>query len=292
MSHGDDGIRGYLEALESAGERGFAPYGWLYKSVMDGLLEQGFAEYAPPRAYKLSEKGKAELARLRAVQGKTEHGENRMNDDRQIAQYLALIDNSSRAMRPTSWMYKTLLAGLVCEGLALSTEGGFILSAAGKQMLDREREAQRMRDGEDSVGREAVSPGRSALDALEGCSVYVPTDPFTVGRMLEIARRGWAIQEDDRFSLSPAGASELARQRAEEEKRLGMYEMQERAGSAATRLRDIADRLSSVELNPRFDEEYKVKQWYRHFTSENFDQLDALVNALSAGFEEKIGKEL
>lgn len=50
----------YLQCLKGAGDRGFAPVGWLYTNVMEGLCQKGFARRAGG-AFVLSALGTAEL---------------------------------------------------------------------------------------------------------------------------------------------------------------------------------------------------------------------------------------
>ncbi len=51
----------YLQALEGAGDAGFAPMGWLYGSVMLGLCEKRFAYSDSNRHFRLTITGMKEL---------------------------------------------------------------------------------------------------------------------------------------------------------------------------------------------------------------------------------------
>lgn len=51
----------YLQSLQGAGDRGFAPVGWLYLSVMRGLCLKGFAYSDGHNCFRLSGDGRAEL---------------------------------------------------------------------------------------------------------------------------------------------------------------------------------------------------------------------------------------
>lgn len=61
----DTGAIPYLQALEGAEVRGFAPIGWLYTSVMIGLVEKGFARADGNNHFRLSALGRAELEKHR-----------------------------------------------------------------------------------------------------------------------------------------------------------------------------------------------------------------------------------
>jgi len=50
----------YLQCLKGAGNHGFAPVGWLYTNVMEGLCEKGFARRSGG-AFVLSARGADEL---------------------------------------------------------------------------------------------------------------------------------------------------------------------------------------------------------------------------------------
>lgn len=69
MSEADDKNRGsrvYLEALEKAGEKGFAPIGWLYTGVMSLLMRGGLASMDGSGCFFLNQEGAALLARWRS----------------------------------------------------------------------------------------------------------------------------------------------------------------------------------------------------------------------------------
>lgn len=51
----------YIECLIGAGPKGFAPVGWLYRCVMDGLVQKGFARGCG--TYYVTAEGYAEVAK-------------------------------------------------------------------------------------------------------------------------------------------------------------------------------------------------------------------------------------
>lgn len=55
----------YLVSLEGAGDRGFAPIGWLYLDVMRNLCRKGFAYSDGTNCFRLSVKGRSELEKHR-----------------------------------------------------------------------------------------------------------------------------------------------------------------------------------------------------------------------------------
>lgn len=55
----------YIETLVGAGDRGFAPIGWLYLDVMRNLCRKGFAYSDGHNCFRVSDKGRAELEKHR-----------------------------------------------------------------------------------------------------------------------------------------------------------------------------------------------------------------------------------